>query len=331
MVAPVVWISLFACSPEVSKQIVSGETWHDTDGNPINAHGGGILKHDGKYYWYGEIKSGNTWLVPNQDWECYRVSAGGVSCYSSEDLLNWKNEGIALKPNLTDSSHDLHTSKVLERPKVVHNPKTGKFVMWLHVDSEDYQYSRAGVAIADSPEGPFHYLGSYRPNGHTSRDMTLFKDEDGQAYLIYASDNNANMYITQLSEDYLTPTIVERKILANCFREAPAMFMHDHRYYLITSGCTGWSPNAALISRADSVLGDWIELYNPCVGEKGDSTFLSQSTYILPLDRDRNTFVFLADRWQKLDLAKSTYVWLPLKFEKNKFLIEWEPAWRISK
>ena len=28
--------------------------WNDTDGNPINAHGGGIMYHDGTYYWYGE-------------------------------------------------------------------------------------------------------------------------------------------------------------------------------------------------------------------------------------------------------------------------------------
>ncbi len=41
---------------------ISGEVWKDTDGNPINAHGGGLLYHDGAYYWYGEYKKGKTIL-----------------------------------------------------------------------------------------------------------------------------------------------------------------------------------------------------------------------------------------------------------------------------
>ena len=38
-----------------------GEVWRDTDGNPIDAHGGGFLYHDGVYYWYGEIKNSRTY------------------------------------------------------------------------------------------------------------------------------------------------------------------------------------------------------------------------------------------------------------------------------
>ena len=45
--------------------IVPGEVWNDTDGNPINAHGGGILYHEGTYYWYGEYKKGKT-ILPRQ-------------------------------------------------------------------------------------------------------------------------------------------------------------------------------------------------------------------------------------------------------------------------
>ena len=38
--------------------------WKDTKGNTINAHGGGLLLHNGTYYWFGEIKKGKNWLVP---------------------------------------------------------------------------------------------------------------------------------------------------------------------------------------------------------------------------------------------------------------------------
>ena len=62
-----------------------GEIWEDNQGVHINAHGGGIVYHKGVYYWFGEHKGqrSNAALV-------------GVTCYSSTDLYNWKNEGVAL-------------------------------------------------------------------------------------------------------------------------------------------------------------------------------------------------------------------------------------------
>ena len=104
--------------------IIPGEVWKDTDGNPINAHGGGLLYHDGTYYWYGEYKKGKTILPDWATWECYRTDVTGVGCYSSKDLLNWKFEGIVLPAVKEDPNHDLHPSKVLERPKVIYNKKT---------------------------------------------------------------------------------------------------------------------------------------------------------------------------------------------------------------
>ena len=82
---------------ETQKMIVSGEKWLDTDGNMINAHGGGILYHEGTYYWYGEYKGDSTYWNPKvPSWECYRTEAGGVSCYSSTNLVDWKFEGVVL-------------------------------------------------------------------------------------------------------------------------------------------------------------------------------------------------------------------------------------------
>lgn len=307
-----------------------GAVWNDTNGNPINAHGGGILFYEGKYFWYGEVKSGKTILVPNQSWECYRVDVGGVSCYSSENLIDWTYEGIVLAPNVTDSTHDLHLSKVVERPKVIYNDMTKKFVMWLHIDAKDYQLSLAGVAISDSPLGPFEYLGSLFPNGFTSRDMTLFKDDDGKAYHIFASEKNATMHISLLTADYLKPSGVYKRVLIDQFREAPAMFKHNRNYYLITSGCTGWSPNAAMLASADSVLGNWSIINNPCIGENSDSTFLAQGTYVLPLPNRPDNFIFMADRWEKADLENSRYVWLPFVVKGDSIEISWEKHLKVE-
>lgn len=165
-----------------SSEIVSGEVWNDADGHPINAHGGGILYHEGTYYWYGEYKLGKTVLPEWATWECFRTDVSGVSCYSSKDLSTWKFEGLVLPAVKNDTLHDLHPSQVLERPKVVYNKATKKFVMWMHIDSPDYLKAAAGVAVSDSPVGPFTYLGSFRPNNAMSRDQTVFVDDDGKAY-----------------------------------------------------------------------------------------------------------------------------------------------------
>ncbi|HTI10484.1 MAG TPA: glycoside hydrolase family 43 protein [Puia sp.] len=292
--------------------------WKDSEGHFINAHGAGFLLHKGVYYLFGEIKKGATWLVPGQSWEDYRVPAGGISCYSSRDLVHWKKEGVALSPLTGDPTHDLDTGRVIERPKVIYNGKTGKFVMWMHVDAKDYSYSRSGVAVSDRPEGPYRYLHSVRPNGNMSRDMTLFKDEDGKAYLVYSSEDNNTMQVCLLSDDYLSPTTTYSRILIDRRREGPALFKAEGKYWLITSDCTGWSPNAATYAVADHPLGPWKEYGNPCTGLGADTTFGTQSTFVLPLPGKKDTFIFMADRWNKLDLERSAYLWLPLTLVDGK-------------
>ena len=314
------------------QQFEPGKEWKDTQGNTINAHGGGILYYNGTYYWYGEIKKGKTWRVPGSNWENYRVNAGGVSCYSSKDLMNWKYEGVALAPNTTDSLNDLHISKVIERPKVIYNKSTGKFVMWMHIDSDNYGFARSGVAVSNSATGPFEYVRSERPNGNMARDMTVFQDDDGKAYHFYSSEENATMHICLLSDDYLSHTTTEKRILIKEYREAPAVFKNGNKYYLISSGCTGWSPNPCSYAVADAVMGDWTQVTNPCTGKGSEQTWQSQSTYVIPVSGKANNYIFMADRWNKLDLEHSLYVWLPLTVNsKGQPEIVWKNKWSLPK
>ncbi|MBB6130648.1 glycoside hydrolase family 43 protein [Mucilaginibacter lappiensis] len=304
----------------IADTVEHGTVLFDTDGNPINAHGPGVMYHKGVYYLFGEIKNGKTWLVPGQNWEDYRVPAGGISCYSSTDLKNWKYRGIALKPVVNDPDNDLDTGRVIERPKVIYNQHTKKFVMWMHIDKNDYNYSRGGVATSDSPEGPYQYQGSIKPNDQMLRDMTLFKDEDGKAYLIYSSEDNNTMHVCLLSNDYLKPTTTYVRILENKKRESPTIFKNKGKYYLITSGCSGWSPNAALYAVADNIMGPWEEQGNPCKGPDSGVTFFSQGAFVLPVADRPGKYIFMGDVWNKTDLEKSAYLWLPLSI--NDGIIE---------
>ncbi len=340
-------------------QFAPGETWNDTAGKPINAHGGGVLFHDGVYYWYGEFKAGKTYLPDcNKSWGGTRVDVTGVSCYSSTNLYDWKNEGLALSAVTDNTNSDLHPSKALERPKVIYNKSTKQFVMWMHIDSASYAAARSGVAVSDKPTGPFKYLESFRPNagvwpdniaeadkqpsetnvlardfvgGQMARDMTVFVDDDGKAYQFYSSEENPVMHISLLTDDYLRPASKYARIFIGRSMEAPTVFKHAGKYYLIASGCTAWAPNAARSAVADNIFGPWTELGNPCVGTDADKTFGSQSTFVLPVAGRADTFIFMADRWNQWSLPDSRYVWLPLEFsEVGKPILKWREHWTLN-
>jgi hypothetical protein len=149
---------LLNCAPDKKEPgFKPGEVWQDDQGVHINAHGGGILYHDNTYFWYGEHKiegdAGNRAQV-------------GVHVYSSANLYDWKDEGIALGVIKDNPDHDIVQGCILERPKVIYNEKTRKFVMWFHLELKDmgYDAARSGVAVSDSPTGPFTFVHSLRPN-----------------------------------------------------------------------------------------------------------------------------------------------------------------------
>ncbi len=170
-----------------------GETWLDADGNSIQAHGGGILHFGKVYYWYGEDRTPEI--------------RSAVSCYSSTNLFDWKREGVALWQ--TNLPHINGRRTFVERPKVIYNPRTKKFVMWMHLEQGRYLYAHAGIAVSDTPAGPFTFVKAIRPIentndfalkdsdpaqqknfGGTFRDLNLFLDDDGKAYVFYSSEDN---------------------------------------------------------------------------------------------------------------------------------------------
>jgi hypothetical protein len=126
-----------------------GEVWPDIDGEHINAHGGGIIKYNNVYYWFGESR------LPRGEADRTKY---GVGCYSSKDLFTWKNEGLALRV-INDTSSLLQPGCVIERPKVIYNENTKKFVMWFHheLKGKGYRAALTGVAVSDKITGPYIY------------------------------------------------------------------------------------------------------------------------------------------------------------------------------
>ncbi len=304
--------------------ITPGAKWKDLEGKEIQAHGGGILHYKGVYYWYGEDKADGY------------LNYIGVSCYSSKDLVHWDHVSTALPSQSMPAEYG--AKGILERPKVIFNSKTDKFVMWMHLDHPGYSHSVAGVAISDSPQGPFKYLGELSPiQGSTYRDMNLYKDRNGAAYAIFSGDNNASLYAVELNADYTnvkTPMIegtTWAQIVPNESREAPAPFYYNGHYYLLSSGTSGWAPNAAECYEAPHILGPWHSIGNPFVGKESNTTFNSQSTFVLPVAKHPGCFIYMGDRWNPGNLADSRYIWLPFKVHKDgTFHIHWRDSWSLS-
>lgn len=138
-----------------------------TDGSPIQAHGGAILQGpDSAFYWFGEDKTGET-------------TSGhfiGVNCYRSLDFSSWDAIGAVLTPQ---ADTNISGDSVVERPKVLYNEGNDEYVMWFHSDTSDYGAAAVGVATSGTVDGVYEWRGSFKPFGNDSRDMTVWKDDDG--------------------------------------------------------------------------------------------------------------------------------------------------------
>lgn len=212
--------------------------WNDTDGNRIEAHSAGMLQshEDNRWYWYGESKKGG-----NQ-------SLAGVNLYSAPDLAGpWTNEGQVVK-QVDIVVPGASGPWIVERPKVLYNNVTQKFVLWFHLDDVHYKFRHSGVAQADHAKGPFEWVHALQPDGIPALDMSLFRDPvDGTAYLI-RSCNNEYAGFSRLSPDYLNTTGL---ISRHDKFEGMAAFRHPNgTYYIVTSHLTGWAPNALMLFRA---------------------------------------------------------------------------------
>ncbi|MGN6504818.1 MAG: glycoside hydrolase family 43 protein, partial [Tepidisphaeraceae bacterium] len=279
----------------------------------VQAHGGSILYQNGVYYWYGEDKAGKTRIVNGQP----HVDVLGISVYTSTNLRQWTSHGLALAGT---STGDLAPQNVLERPKVIYNAATKQYVMWMHVDNASYSKARVGVAVSSSPLGPFVYRGSFRPLGLDSRDMTVFQDDDGSAYLVFATNHNHSMRIARMTPDYLGLTGESSVPFSTRNREAPALFKRNGVYYLLTSGTTWFAPNAPMYAIATSVMGPYKPMGNPITGQGAATTYDAQGAFALQIPGTKD-FTLLADRWNTASLGESTYVWLPLQFRGSKLTL----------
>jgi len=291
--------------------IYNGIPWFDDQANTVNAHGACVVEDNGRYYLFGEYKTDavNHFI--------------GFSCYSSDDLVNWKFERIVL-PRQTGGF--LGPNRIGERVKVMRCPSTGEYVMYMHTDNTGYNDPRIGYATSAAINGIYEFQGALLHNGSEIKkwDMGTFQDTDGTGYLLV---HDGPVY--RLAGNYRS---VESQAAFVCgLGEAPAMFKKDDLYYFLSSHKTSWERNDNFYFTAPDITGPWTKqgLFAPA----GSLAHNSQITFVFPfVHSGETTYMFMGDRWSfPRQASAATYVWIPLEVNGTALSIQeyWE-CWDVE-
>jgi hypothetical protein len=298
--------------------IKPGEPWRDDRGKTIQAHGGGVIQQGNTFYWFGEDRT-----------QSNDVSKRYVSCYASQDLAHWQFRNQVL---VLTNVENLQPDWALERPKAFYSAKTGKYVLYFHLDGAQageksgYNFARVGVATCDTVDGQYTYQNSFRPLGHESRDIGQFIDDDGSAYLIF-EDRPFGFRIAKLADDCRS---LEKEVcLVPQHLEGGAIVHYDGLYYFVGSQLTGWDANPNQYATAKSLAGPWSEFKD--IAPPETKTYGSQSTMLLKVTGTKTTTViFMADIWRPDTQWNSRYLWMPLEIGGGKLHLPPPAPWTLD-
>lgn len=335
---------------------------------PVQSHTGGLLFENGVYYWYGMNFAGPeipARTLPRLDYAW--LLNMGVTVYSSRDLLAWKLESTQLADVSYGPGGLLQPLNLVVRPKVVKNDATGKYIMMAGLISPDFDvFNDVIYAEADRPEGPFRLMGKLgwcgKPNATglwtgpwepgtgqkdaqwgaaagdapdriRAFDTTLYKDDDGKAYLITA---HSRILAYELSADYTCASRVE--VMRGAEGEAPALFKDRGTYYLLASRLTGWFPNRNSYFTSSSIHGPWTAQGPFAKGPGEETTYGGQTTFVLKVEGKPHAFIFMADRFGDAsghdfpDFKTATHIWLPIEIDAatHRMTVNWRRSWDLS-
>lgn len=282
-----------------------GQVWLDTEGKRIQAHGASMFYENETFYWYGENKEKT---VPGSG-----IWHWGVRCYSSKDLCNWKDEGLIIEPDLQDPASPLHPSSYVDRPHILYNEKTKKYVCWIKFSGMDSSHHYFTILTADHFLGPYTIaVPSLFPDGAAVGDFDLAKDEEnGTAYLFAEADIRHIVSYT-LTEDYLGLASEAHIHLEDGYREGTTHFFRNGHHYLLTSGRTGYIPNPSQVAISDSWHGPYVTQGDPCVNDVDEASFNSQVSCVFRHPKKKDLYIAMADRWvpeYKVEKGVSQKLW----------------------
>lgn len=225
------------------------------------------------------------------------LACNEIHAWSSKNLSDWTALGEAFVP-----ARDAWAVNTLWAPEVIE--RAGKYYMYYSGYDLAKRRMCIGVAVASSPEGPFHELeGTFDGKTYSRKtcpfdfgfpviDPSPFIDDDGSAYLYFSRDQykkESSIFGCRLADDMVTVSDVtetpllrpsqdwENYATSPRWNEAPFMLKHGGKYYLTYSANYYQSSTYAVgVAVATSPLGNFIKAdYNPILEAHPDWTFIS--------------------------------------------------------
>ncbi len=271
-----------------------GQLWLDTEGKPIQAHAGSVIAVGDTFYWYGENKEFTDGTSDIESW--------GIRFYSSKDLYNWTDLGPLIAPDQDDPTSPLSPTVFPERPHILYNEKTGKYVCWLKIRGMTKKQFRT-VMVADEITGPWTMVHrELRPAGLPAGDFDLVQDPDtGKVYMYFEHDHK-DIVCIELTDDYLNvkPDHYTTHLPGKGpeTREAPACFWYEGKLYLTSSGMTGYFPNPSRVAVSDGPHEPFTDLGLLHVNDQTETSFGSQISDIFKVPGKKDLYIAMADRWR---------------------------------
>ncbi len=308
------------------KQNIKNDSfWKTVDGEYIYSQGGGIFTFKDKtgkekYYWYGvnyeqaekyakdysETQAGNTFR--------------SVTCYSSDDLVNWKFEADVLTADEVFGSGNTRRWSWLGRMGVAYVKEANQYVLAIQYGSQVL------FAKCDSPTGQFkkHHSKNMTEWIGTSNtgDQTVFTDYDtGKSYLVYSNGRGRNrIFISEIGLINDSITLINYKeVYKGAGREGNCMFKYKGKYYLAASNLYGWDSSLAYYLVADDIWGPYLPTNDMLVmkGCEEDYAHITQTGFFYTIRTGKKeTVIYCGDRWADFAGNGLGYnQWCPLSFE----------------
>ncbi len=310
-------------APARTGNIENGSVWHDTAGNEIWCNGGQMLFEGGKYYWIGYDTG------PKHPWR--------IKLYSSTDLVDWTFLNDVMReedftPRFTWAG----------RPGLLHNRRTGKYVVIFEAQTRDLFRHRVGYAVCDRIDGRYTLAhAEYPEKDRSTGDQSLYQEGD-DAYLVTVLDSpglkrpiNACLAIFKLTPDYLH---AGKKLFEgfNCIdtgirgNEALHIVRVDGTYYLFASDLLWWCSSETQYATAKSLAGPWSKMRPLRTEPHSFASYNTQHDFIITINGTKRTsYVYAGDRYsQWTGVGTGRNIFLPLEFAGGEPVLRWRSSWR---
>lgn len=315
--------------------IKNDQFWHTVDGTPIYSQGGGIFRFpspkDGKlrYYWYGVHYMEADEYLKNPSVTHERTHFKSITCYSSEDLVNWTFEGdVFTRDDIARAGSD--PNGWVGRLGVVYVKDIDRYAIFVqHTSNMSKNGESVLVALGKSPTDRFewHNWFSMRDMIGTPNtgDQTVFTDEDtGLSYLVYSYGRGRNkIYLSKIGVKNGRVGLLDcHRVFSGEGREGNCMFKYKGKYYMCASDLYGWDSSHAYYMVADSIYGPYLPKNNKMQVMEGcsaDYAHVSQTGFFVTVHGSKQeTVVFCGDRWANFAGNGLGYnQWVPLSFHAD--------------